>query len=199
MPIAMVGDVRLDVQKLRDTFGEAILEVTQHPDARVTIRPDKLIEIATFLRDEPELQYRYFSDALAVDYSKWIHERAISERFEVVYDLYSLSIFTRIFLKVPIADGEECPSLTSVYKGAGWPEREIWDLMGIRFTGHPDLTRILTPPGWVGHPLRKEYPLGGERVEFPGDTLGPAIGEKQMPHAGESWEGKTSSEDVGGR
>lgn len=200
MPIPVTDGVRLDIAKLKDRFGDILLDIGEYRgDYRVSVPREKAIEVATFLHNDPDLQYRFFSDALAVDYSKWELPRPVPERFEVVYNLYSMLHFSRIFLKVPVPDGEECPSMTAVYQGANWPEREIWDLMGIPFTGHPDLRRILTPPDWVGHPLRKEYPLGGEQVQFPSDTLGPSIGEIQQPHAGESWEGKTSSEDVGGR
>jgi NADH-quinone oxidoreductase subunit C len=198
--IPVVDDVRLDLQKLKDRFGEAVLHVSEfRGDARVTVPRIQLIEIATYLRDDVDLQYRYFSECLGVDYSKWKFPRPVAERFEVVYNLYSMKHFSRLFLKVPVDDGQEVPSLTGVFPGAEAPEREVWDMFGIRFSGHPDLRRILTPPDWVGHPLRKEYPLGGEQVQFPEGTRGPSVGEIQQPFAGESFEGKTGSEDVGGR
>ncbi len=208
MPIPVVDNVRLDVRKLIERFGSdgtepsrgAIRDIGEHRgDIRITIQTDKLPEIVRFLRDDPELEYKFFSECLGVDYSTWKHPRTVPERFEVVYNLVSLRHFSRIFLKVAVNDGQEVPSLTPIFPGANWPEREVYDMYGIRFAGHPEMVRILTPPGWVGHPLRKEFPLGGERVDFPGGTQGPAVGEVQMPYAGDSWEGKTGSEDVGGR
>ena len=200
MPLPEVAGERLDVHLLRETFRERILDVQVfRGDVRISVLPRDIVEIATWLRDHPELQYRFFSECVAVDYSAWKHPRPFTQRFEVVYNLYSLKHFTRIFVKVLVDDGQETPSLCGVWPGANFPEREVFDLFGIRFSGHPDLRRILTPPDWVGHPLRKEYPLGGERVVFPDGTQGPAVGEKQMPFAGQAFEGKTGSEDVGGR
>jgi NADH-quinone oxidoreductase subunit C len=92
----------------------------------------------------------------------------VSPRWEVVYQLTSLSRNVRFRLKVEIEDGPdpEVPSITSVYQSANWFEREIFDLMGIRFPGHPALRRILLPDDWQGFPLRYDHPIGGEEVGF---------------------------------
>ena len=79
----------------------------------------------------------------------------------------------------------------SIYPGANFPEREIFDMFGVCFEGHPDMRRILMSDDWVGHPQRKDYPLGGERVRFPGDKFGPAVAEVPVQHPGESYYGKT--------
>nr|MBA3725551.1 NADH-quinone oxidoreductase subunit C [Armatimonadota bacterium] len=116
-----------------------------------------------------------------------------------VYNLFSLKHYSRIFLKVGVNDGETTPSLIPVYEGANYSEREVWDLFGVVFEGHPSLKRFLLPEDWVGFPLRKEMPLGGEDVDFAQGFKGPAVEDLAMPHAGESFEGKTGSEDVSGR
>jgi NADH-quinone oxidoreductase subunit C len=117
----------------------------------------------------------------------------------VVYNFYSPVHFQRIFLKVRVDDGEPVPSVTGVWEGASYPEREVYDMFGIPFEGHPNLKRILMPDDWVGHPLRKDFPLGGEEIPFAQNTMGPAIEDLTHPHAGESFEGLTGTEPVSGR
>jgi NADH-quinone oxidoreductase subunit C len=167
----------------------------------VCIHRDSLIEVMTFLRDEPNLEYKYFSECLGVDYSQWEHARDFEERFEVVYNLMSLKTQTRLFVKVGVNDGQVVPTLKEVFLGAEYPEKEVGDLFGITFTGNElqPGERFMLPDDWKGFPLRKEYPLGGEDVLFDKGDRGPAIEDVQMPHAGESFEGKTGSEDVSGR
>jgi len=98
-------------------------------------------------------------------------------RFDVVYLFHRLEDHTRIRLKVEVADGVPVPSITASYPPAEWYEREIYDMYGIAFTGHPDLRRILMPDDWIGHPLRRDHPLGGEVVEYglagPTETVAP--------------------------
>jgi NADH-quinone oxidoreductase subunit C len=163
---------RTDVLLLRERFPQAIQEVyTFRGDTWVVIDKAYLLEVCRFLRDDPELSYRFLSD--------------------VVYNLYSFRTFTRLFLKVRVNENETIPSVTGIYPGANFPEREVYDMFGIVFEGHPDLRRILMPDDWVGHPLRKDFPLGGEQVVFDQGTLGPSIEEVQTPHPGESFFGKT--------
>jgi NADH-quinone oxidoreductase subunit C len=111
----------------------------------------------------------------------------------------SLKHASRIFVKVGVNDGQTVPTVKHLYLGAEYPEREVWDLFGIVFEGNEQTQRFLLPDDWVGFPLRKEYPLGGEDVLFDRGTRGPAVEDLSMPHAGESFEGKTGTEDVSGR
>lgn len=196
----MLGEERLEVARVQEKFPGAIIKIkTFRDNTFLCLKKDKLREVAQYLRDEPELEYKYFSDCTCVDYSKWMHERDFPERFEIIYNLFSLKYFSRIFLKVGVNDGETSPSLMPVYEGAEYSEREVWDLFGVVFDGHPALKRFLLPDDWVGFPLRKEVPLGGEDVDFAQGFKGPAVEDISMPHAGESFEGKTGSEDVSGR
>ena len=120
--------------------------------------------MARYLHDDPDLYFDYLVDVCGVDY---LGKK--EKRFEVVYHLYSVKHRHAIRLKAEV--GEEEPvidSVTSVWVGAGWHEREAFDLYGIRFNGHPDLRRILMPEDWEGHPLRKDYPLKGPATEWRG-------------------------------
>lgn len=159
-----MSEGELTVAKLKERFPEDILGVsTFRGETTVTISADKVVEICRFLRDEPALQYNMLTDLTVVDRL----DLGLSPRFEVVYYLTSLPHRRRIRLKAPIpSDPPAIDSVTSVWPGANWPEREVYDLMGVTFRGHPDPRRILLPPDWKGHPLRKDYPLGGEPVEF---------------------------------
>lgn len=178
---------RQEVVRLRERFPEAVREVyTFRGDTWIVIDRASLHDVCRFLRDDPELSYRFLSDIVGIDQ---LGRR--EPRFEVVYNLYSFRTFARLFLKVCVNEGEVIPSVTSVYPGANFPEREVYDMFGIVFEGHPDLRRILMSDDWVGHPLRKDFPLGGEEVVFGQGTLGPSIAEVQTPHPGESFFGKT--------
>jgi len=127
------------------------------------VRKERIVGLLTVLRDHVELQYKLVSDILGVDLLGFETE----PRYEVVYSLYSLKTSRRIVVKAQV--GEDDPTIDTVgevWPAATWPEREIFDLFGISFNNHPDLRRILMPDDWVGHPLRKDFPLGGEEVEF---------------------------------
>jgi NADH-quinone oxidoreductase subunit C len=191
-----------EVEVLREALGDAVLKVKEpRGDLYVCIARDALLTALKTLRDHEELNFNYFSECLGVDYSRWEHDRDLPERFEVVYNLMSVPRARRIFLKIGVDDGQSVPSAKEIYLGAEYPEKEIGDLFGIRFEGNelPKGERFLLPDDWNGFPLRKEYPLGGEDVLFDLTTRGPAVEDVQMPHAGESFEGKTGSEDVSGR
>ncbi|MDI7924731.1 NADH-quinone oxidoreductase subunit C [Ferirhizobium litorale] len=119
-----------------------------------TYRPE-LIELLAFLRDDVQCEYVNLVDICGVDWP------ARAERFDVVYHLLSPRQNLRIRVKVAVAEDEAVASATAVYPGADWFEREVWDMYGVLFTGHPDLRRILTDYGFEGHPLRKDFPTTG--------------------------------------
>jgi NADH-quinone oxidoreductase subunit C len=197
---------RLEVTRLRDRFPGAVKEVNVfRGDTRVTVERERIVDVLTFLRDDPEMQFNFFSECLGVDYLDPNDESYIlgkPHRFEVVYNLYSLQDprngqgrNARLFIKVGVPEEDAVvPTVCPVYSGANWCEREIYDMFGIRFEGHPDLRRILMSDDWVGHPQRKDYPLGGERVQFPDGKYGPAVGDGLVAHPGESFTGLTASD-----
>ena len=127
----------------------------RHGELVVTAAPDSIVKVLTFLRDDSSCQFKQLVDLCGVDYL----ERA--KRFEVVYNLLSLTQNQRIRVKIATDEATPVPSVTSVYSAAAWFEREAWDLYGILFSGHPDLRRLLTDYGFEGHPLRKDFPLTG--------------------------------------
>lgn len=191
---------RIEAALVRERFGTEVLKVKEfRGETYLCVSRAVLPNVLEFLRDDPSLEYHYFSECLGVDYSTWKHERDLPERFEVVYNLMSLKLQSRIFVKVGVDDEQKIPTAKHVFLGAEYPEREVNDLYGIVFEGNEQSQRFLLPDDWVGYPLRKEYPLGGDEVLFDGGTVGPAVEDVSMPHAGESFEGKTGSEEVSGR
>jgi NADH-quinone oxidoreductase subunit C len=191
---------RIEYQKIAAQYPDAIEEVYEfRGDTWLFIRKERLLEVCRLLHDDRDLGYLYISDITAIDWLPYWEKGEKPKRFEVVYNLYSPVHFQRIFLKVRVDDGEPVPSVTGIWEGANYPEREVYDMFGIPFEGHPNLKRILMPDDWVGHPLRKDFPLGGEEIPFAQDTWGPSIEDKTHPHAGESFEGLTGSEPVSGR
>ena len=128
------------------------------------IRADSLLDLCQGLFDS-ELDIKFLADITSVDW--YDHDEEVNGRFEVIYNLSSLKNQYRFFLKVRLpADKPEIQSLTPIWNGANWLEREVWDLMGIVFVGHPDLTKILTPDELEGHPLRRDFPLTYEVPQF---------------------------------
>jgi NADH-quinone oxidoreductase subunit C len=191
---------RIEYQKIAAHYPDAVEEVYEfRGDTWLYIRKERLLEVCRLLRDDPDLGYLYISDITAIDWLPYWEKGEKPKRFEVVYNFYSPVSFGRIFLKVRVDDGEPVPSVTGIWEGANYPEREVYDMFGIPFEGHPNLKRILMPDDWVGHPLRKDFPLGGEEIPFAQGTWGPSIEDKTHPHAGESFEGLTGSEPVSGR
>src|SRR5262249_10231692 len=120
----------------------------------VRVKKESYLELCRFLRDAEIARFDMCNDLTAVH---WPERKG--EELEIVVNLYSVANNRRLRVKVNIADGESCPSVTPLWSGADWMEREVYDLFGVTFDGHPDLRRILLPPDWPGHPLRKEYPI----------------------------------------
>jgi NADH-quinone oxidoreductase subunit C len=140
--------------------GEVLGTVTHAGQTGVMVKPERIRDICHFLHDEPSLRMDLLADLTAVDYSAYPGNTGL--RFEVVYNLISTVFRHRIRLKVRVPEDQpRVDTVTEIWQTANWHERETYDLMGIIFNGHPDLRRILLPEDWVGHPLRKEYPLKG--------------------------------------
>jgi NADH-quinone oxidoreductase subunit C len=121
----------------------------------LTVDPSNLLRLVGLLKESPHCLFQCLVDIAGVDYPDRI------PRFEVVYHFLSLRNNKRVRIKTAVADGQSVPSLTSLYPSANWWEREVWDLYGIPFSGHPDLRRILTDYDFKGHPLRKDFPVTG--------------------------------------
>jgi NADH-quinone oxidoreductase subunit C len=145
------------VEALRRDFAPAVMEAKQScGEVWVVVSSSEAIGALTLLRDDPALSFDFLSDLTAVHWPK----RKGAE-FELVYQLYSISNRQRFRVKVPLADGQDAITVYGIWQVADWLEREVYDMFGIRFEGHPDQRRILNPDGFEGHPLRKEFPLQG--------------------------------------
>ena len=155
---------------LRERFPEHVSEPEETlGEVSVRIRPGRIAEVCAHLRDEEA--FELLSDVSGVDF---LGVAPATERFLVAYHLASLRRNLRLRLRVFVPEGEETlPTVTGVYPTAEWQEREVYDFFGIIFEGHPDLRRILMPDDWEGHPHRKDYPLGGTKVEFKGALVPP--------------------------
>ena len=166
---------RMVIDRLLEAFGEeCILSTHDHRgDETAMVAPEQIAKVCAYLKSDPECRFEMISDITCVD---WIAE---TPRLEVVYHLYSLTKKHRVRLKarVPIED-PRLPSVTPVWRGADWYEREAYDMYGVIFEGHPDLRRILLYPEFVGYPLRKDYPLNGEQplVEMRDPDTGRMVG-----------------------
>ena len=144
------------VQKLKEKFQDSILDsYSFRGDNTVVIKKDDIAEVCRFLKSDPDLSFDFLSDLCGVDYM------GREPRFEVVYHLFSINKHHRIRLKAMVEEGGKISSVVGIWGTADWHEREAFDMFGIVFEGHPNLTRILMPENWDGHPLRKDYPLKG--------------------------------------
>jgi NADH-quinone oxidoreductase subunit C len=152
-------DNNIAVRKLRERSPQAYAEVIEfRGEVTVVVAREILIGTADFLRSDPELGFTFLSDITAVD------RFPIEPRFELNYHLMAMAQRERLRLRVRVPGSDPvAPSVTQVWEGANWHEREIFDLFGVRFDGHPDLRRILMPDDWEGYPLRKDYPVEGYR------------------------------------
>lgn len=144
------------VVKLKELFSAAIIDVTEfRGEVTVTVRKDAILGILSFLKKD--LQYNLLTDVTAVDY-----QGKRTDRFLMVYQLFSLAHKDRLRIKAPVSEADcRIPTASGIWSTANWLEREVYDLFGISFDNHPDLRRILMTDDWEGHPLRKDYPLQG--------------------------------------
>jgi NADH-quinone oxidoreductase subunit C len=128
----------------------------------LVVASETIADVLRFLRDDPEQRFEMLVDVTAIDY------RPRDGRFHVVYLLRSLSRNVRLTVKVKVGGQEPAvPTVTGLWKSANWAEREVWDMLGVRFHGHPDLRRILMYPEFVGHPLRRDYPVDRRQPLIP--------------------------------
>lgn len=185
------------LQVLREKFGDAVLEThSHHGDDTALVDAKRWKEICRFLREDAQLDFDMFVDLCGVDYPERL------PRMEVVLHLYSVSRRHRVRLKTRVGDdemnGAELDSITAIWPGANWFEREVYDLSGVTFLGHPDLRRILLYPEFEGHPLLKDYPanktqpLVAYRTEaeagIPLEKLAPFGADEGMPFPRKAWQ-----------
>jgi NADH-quinone oxidoreductase subunit C len=137
----------------------------------ITVAKEMLLAVCEFLKSEEGGGYTLLTDETAVDYPK--RER----RFEIVYHLYSFQRNNRLRLKVHAGEEEKVPSVVGIWPTANWLEREVYDMFGVQYEGHPDLKRILLPDGWTGHPLRKDYDILKQDDAWVQENLGIKSGQ----------------------
>lgn len=159
------------IDALLERFPRIVTDAYQGPggDDVAFVRKDQIVEVCRYLKDDPKMAFNMAPYITAVDYL------GQAPRFEVVYNLYSTSQNWRVRLRVKVPEDDAVlASVTGVWRGADWFERYCFDMYGIRFTGHPDLRRLFMYDEFVGHPLRKDYPLRGRQ---------PLVKEREMPEA----------------
>lgn len=139
---------------LRNIFPQSIGYLVNN-ELIIKISPKKIRRVLTFLKNHTQCQFKVLVDMCGVDYPEK------KNRFEVIYNLLSISYNSRITVSVSVDEKTPIDSVTPIFSGADWLEREVWDMFGIFFLGHKDLRRILTDYGFKGHPLRKDFPLTG--------------------------------------
>jgi NADH-quinone oxidoreductase subunit C len=160
----MTSRIAALVETVKSALGTRIAAISETlGEATLVVKPDDLVETMIILRDDSALRFEQLMDVCGVDYSDYGDGQYQGPRFAVVYHLVSLTHNQRLRVRVFTAD-DELPviaSVVNVWPSANWFERETFDLYGIIFTGHPDLRRILTDYGFIGHPFRKDFPLSG--------------------------------------
>jgi len=157
-------DVQKVSAKLLRQFGEKIITIEDRGGSAipsVVVDKAKILEVLFFLKADPDCAFDMLTDLFGVDNNKE------KPRFELIYFLNSLKNKTRLAVKVGLEDGESVPTASGIWKAAEWFEREIYDMFGIRFEGHPDLRRILLDEEFEGHPLRKDFPVEGPDFDKP--------------------------------
>ncbi len=185
------------VDRLSAEFGDRILETSDaFGDHEVRVAVKDWVEVAQFMKDDEALQMDHFIDLTAIDYP----ERE-SARFDVTLTMRSSGNSARIRVRTQVKDGEEPGTLSGVWAGANWAEREVWDMFGIKFKGHPDMRRILLYEEFVGHPLRKDYPIDKAQPLVPYrevseiEKLPPFGIEEGQPFARIDWESRLAGGD----
>lgn len=164
-------------ERLKELYGPSIQEAFEkHGQLSIQVNREKIKEILHLLKETEELGYRVLIDLTGVDYL------APHKHTKVVYWIQNPKTLKRIRIYTLVKREETLPSITSLWAGADWYERELFDLFGVQFTDHPDLKRILMPDDWKGHPLRKDYPLTEESVQFKYGVK-PKIPSEIIPHA----------------
>ncbi len=154
--------LRPAVEAIQARFGATLHDAAG--EVSLIVPAGSIVEACQALRDE--FKFDMLANETAVDY--WPQE---DPRFHIVYHLFSFPSKATLCLRVPLSgNAPHLPTIVPLYPNANWLERETWDMFGIRFDGHPDPRRILMPADWEGHPLRKDYPLGYEEVEFTFNT-----------------------------
>jgi NADH-quinone oxidoreductase subunit C len=166
-PVALDNDL---VKRYKEKFGPAILESwVDRKQSILVVASELLVEIAIYSRDEEK--FDWLSDLTAVDWPKR------EKRFDVVLNMYSMEKNERLRLKVHAGENDRVPSVQGVWATANWEEREVYDMFGIVFEGHPELKRILLPDEWQGHPLRKDYDILKQDTAWVRENLGIESGQ----------------------
>jgi NADH-quinone oxidoreductase subunit C len=171
------------IENIKKKFSNNILHVEENRGMVVVLpKKDQFLTLMKSLRDDAVFQFDTLMDLTAVDFL------GIKDiRFEMIYMLFSSKTLSRVRLKLSIAENENVPSLIDIWKGANWPEREVFDLMGIRFDGHPLMERLIMPDGYIGHPLRKDFPIKGLGEDYLIESiLLPVKEEMAMKNQGDS-------------
>jgi NADH-quinone oxidoreductase subunit C len=178
-----MGTETVAAERLRELFADAVQGVSEaHGEVTVVVDRERIVEVCRFLKSDPDLRYDLLTDVAGVDYL------GREPRFEVVYHLYSVPHNSRLRLKVRVPEGDPTvPSVTSVWSTANWHEREAFDMLGIRFAGHPDLRRIYMPDDYPGHPLRKDFPPLGPGVEVDPRTNVRTLNQAPPPFISKIW------------
>jgi NADH-quinone oxidoreductase subunit C len=168
------GDLwKTQTAAVTEKFGDAIEEIRmpmEYPTdvPIVYVKKESIIPLLQFLKTDPSFAYDFLADLTATD-------EEVDPRFEVVYNLRSTKTKARIRVKARVAEGEKIDTAVNVWAGANWAEREVFDMFGVVFAGHPDLRRILMDFRWEGHPLRKDYPLRGYQVFTEAEDIDPKL------------------------
>ncbi len=166
-PVALDNDL---VKRYKERFGDAIREAwVDRKQAILVVARERLVEIATYSRDDEK--FDWLSDLTAVDWPKR------EQRFDIVLNLYSFEKNERLRVKVHASADERVPSVQGIWATANWEEREVYDMFGVVFEGHPELKRILLPDEWQGHPLRKDYDILTQDTAWVRENLGIESGQ----------------------